>query len=152
MNVLDWLNLIVIVLLGIWSIYQTRLAKRLDEQIHRLSVELDQSIQLLYRAREDVIKIHSIHLYLLSYGVSGKDTDDVFNLKLSEMSAYDAELRGLAIAIDDKDLLALVNESYDFYNKPLKDRAFFEDEVKIRSRSQRLHTQISKLLQNSTKE
>jgi hypothetical protein len=42
-TLIEWLNLLVVVLLAIWSVYQTRLTKNLEEKIHRLSIELDQS-------------------------------------------------------------------------------------------------------------
>jgi len=56
-----------------------------------------------------------------------------------------AELRGLAFAIGDKPLLALVNEGYRFIGLPEEDRYPISDEMDIRSRSQKLYTRISQL-------
>jgi hypothetical protein len=61
-------------------------------------------------------------------------------------------LRGLAIAIDDKKLIEVVDETYSFFEKTLAERVVSEDEVDIRSRSLRLHTRISELLQIAMKE
>ena len=71
--------------------------------------------------------------------------------KDAELSAYKAELRGLAFAIDDKELLRLVNEGYSFTGLPQKERNFIKDEMEIRGRSQHLHTRISQLLKEKTK-
>ena len=61
-------------------------------------------------------------------------------------------MRGLAIAIDDKKLIEVVDETYSFFEKTLAERVVSEDEVDIRSRSLRLHTRISELLQIAMKE
>jgi hypothetical protein len=46
------LSLIVSSIIAIWGIYQTRVTSKLEAQVHRLSVDLDQTIQRLHRARD----------------------------------------------------------------------------------------------------
>jgi hypothetical protein len=46
------LSLIVSVVVAIWGIYQTRVTSRLEVQVHRLSVDLDQNIKRLHRVRD----------------------------------------------------------------------------------------------------
>jgi hypothetical protein len=150
-NTLDWLNLIVVVLLAIWSIYQTRLTKSLDAKIHRISVGLDQSLQLLHRIRDDVIEIHTIHVFLLTYNHFGLSADNLFREKYSQYSALMGEIRGIAIAIGDKELLNLVTQQYEFQDKSLVERILHVDELEIRSRSEKLHTRISQLLESAIK-
>jgi len=148
---LDALQLIVVAIVAIWGIYQTRVTNRLERQVHRLNTGLDQSIQLLHRAREAVIKIHSAHVFLLEYRPPPSEPTEASTTKFAEMSAYQAGLRGLAFALGDKDLLGLVNEGYEFTGKPLEERNTVRDEAEIRGRSQQLHTRISQLLEIATK-
>ena len=53
-------------------------------------------------------------------------------------------------AIGDEELLRLVNEGYDFISQPIGERDLVLDEMKIRGRSQHLHTRISQLLEKAT--
>lgn len=50
MDLSDGLNLIIIAIVSLWSIYQIRITKRLEQEIHHLNIGLDQSIQILHRA------------------------------------------------------------------------------------------------------
>jgi len=151
---MDWLpvlSLIASVLVAIWGIYQTYVTKRLEQNIHRLRIGLDQTIQLLQRAREARIKIHQAHVYLLDYQTYFKDPNEILLEKQSEISAYQAELRGLAFAIGDKELLDLINSGYEFTGVPLSERNVVKDEMEIRGKSQKIHTRISQLLELATK-
>ncbi|MBT3190056.1 MAG: hypothetical protein HN736_04735 [Anaerolineae bacterium] len=90
-ELLSVLNLIVVMIIGIWGVLQIRVTKQLDEKIHRLNIELDQSIQLLYRARDTVINVHRSHIHILTLGSDGcADNLEVLASKFSEHSAFDA--------------------------------------------------------------
>jgi len=156
MNPLDSLQLITVAVVAIWGIYQTRVTHRLEQQIYRLNISLDQSIQLLYRAREAVIKIHSAYIFLLECRAQQDRTQEsepteTYLTRLAEMSTFQAELRGIAFAVGDKELLELVNKGYDFERMPIEKRNPAMDEMEIRGRSQHLHTRISQLLKAATK-
>jgi hypothetical protein len=151
MSLLDALQLMVVTIVAIWGIYQTRVTNRLAQQVHRLNTGLEQSIQILHRAREAVIKIHAAYVFLLEYRSQISEPTEIYITKFAEMSANQAELRGLAFAIGDKDLLALVNEGYRFREIPSGERNTIMDEMEIRGRSQKLHTRISELLKLITK-
>lgn len=153
MNVFDFLQIIVITIVAIWGIYQTRVTKNLEGELHRLNASLDQSIQILHRAREAVMKVHQAHVFLLNYVKYLNDEafpNEVCATKHAELSAYKAELRGLAFSIGDKELLDLVNESYEFMKQAPEERFSMLPEMEIRGRSQRLHTRISQLLELAT--
>ena len=153
MSVFDLLQLIVISIVAIWGIYQTRVTKKLEGELHRLNTSLDQSIQILHRAREAVIQMHQAHVFLLNYVQHMNDEnlpDEVYATKYAELSAYKAELRGLAFAIGDQELLDLVNKSYEFMNQSPEERFSMLPEMEIRGRSQKLHTRISQLLVTAT--
>lgn len=151
MNPLDALQLVTVAIVAIWGIYQTRVTKRLEQQIHRLNIGLDQTIQLLHRAREAVIKIHSARVFMLEYAAHQEKPNELYMTTFADMSSYEAELAGLASAIGDEELIVLVNKPYEFDGKPIEARVFEMDEVEIRGRSRRLHTRISQLLEAATK-
>ncbi len=77
--------------------------------------------------------------------------NEEYSLKFAEMSAYQAELRGLAFAIGDKELLEIVNKGYESQKYSPEERSFELDEMEIRGKSQHLHTRISQLLTEITK-
>jgi hypothetical protein len=149
-NLYDGLLLIVSALVAVWGIYQTRVTKQLEQNIHHLNVALDQSIQLLHRAREAAIKIHSAYIFLLEIGYNNSENLETHATKYAELSAYNAELRGLAFAIKDDELLQTVDKSYNFLNQSPKDRSFWLDEVEIQGKSEKLHKRISELIELAT--
>jgi hypothetical protein len=151
MTTIELLQLAATIVIAIWGIYQTRVTKKLEREIHYLSIGLDQSIQLLHRAREAVIGMHKTHVFMLHYKELRNDIGDQYVEKLAEQSTYRAELRGLAFAINDQELLDLVNKGYDFIGIPNEQRNATFDEMEIRNRSQHLHTRISQLLELATK-
>ncbi|HQU37039.1 MAG TPA: hypothetical protein PLR65_10670, partial [Anaerolineales bacterium] len=128
MELLDTLLLIVTVIVAIWGIYQTYVTKRLEAQVHRLNAGLDQSLQTLHRAREAVIKIHSAYVFLLQYTELQEQPDEAFKKAFAEKSVYEAELKGMAVAIGDKELLDLVNEGYRVMKIPDEQRNLIRDE------------------------
>lgn len=155
------------------SIQQRKEAAENTEQLNKLQKEIEQSnrihdqkVQRLYRAREAVIAVHKAHVYLINYGQNkvavwaeeqiGKRArplvlDDNYFIKSAELSAAQAELRGLAFAIGDKELLHQVNNPID--NRTSDDKrinAAFR-EIDIRANSQHLHTRITELLEIETK-
>lgn len=152
MNQLDILQLAITALVAIWGIYQTRVTKSLEQNIHLMNAGMNQTLQLLHRAREAVIKIHSTHVFLLELTKNNSNNLEIHAEKFGEMSAYQAELRGLAFAINDKDLLEIVNRSYDFMKQSPEERSIFLDEMEIRGRSQKLHTRIAELIGKTTRQ
>jgi hypothetical protein len=61
--------------------------------------------------REAVIQKHKAHVFLLNHVKFVKEPNETYATKQAELSAYQAELRGLAFAIGDQELLDLVNHS-----------------------------------------
>jgi hypothetical protein len=151
MTILDILQLTVTAIVAAWGIYQTYVTKKLEQEVHYLNVGLDQHIQLLHRARDAIIGMNKTHVFMLNYRDSGKDMDERYIEKLAEHSAYWSGLRGLAFAINDKELLSLVNQGYEFTRLPSEQRNAMHDEMEIRGRSQQLHTRIAQLLELTTK-
>jgi hypothetical protein len=145
------LQLIIAVFVAVWSIYQAKFTKNIEQEVHRLNIGLDQSIQLLHRAREAVIQIHKAHVFLLEFNLMEQKPSEIYLTKHAELSAHKAELRGLAFAIGDKELLKLVNEGYSFSTQPQEERNITRDEMEIRLKSQKLHTRISQLLETTAK-
>ena len=148
---LQALQLVVMIIVAIWGIYQMRVTKRLEQEVHRLNTGLDQSILLLHRAREAVIQRHKAHVFLLEYKMSGEKPTELCFKTMAELSVHNAELRGLAFAIGDEELLKLVNKGYEFLSQPPDQRNITLDEMTIRNRSQHLHTRISQLLEAATR-
>lgn len=50
------LEFVIAAVAAVWGIYQTFVIHRLNQQVHRLNIELDQSIQRLYRALEALME------------------------------------------------------------------------------------------------
>ena len=151
MNQLDALLLIVTTIVAIWGIYQTYVTKRLEQQVYRLNIGLDQSLQTLHRAREAVIKIHSAYIFLLQYREFQEKPDEAYKKAFAEKSVYEAELKGMALAIGDKELLDLVNEGYRVMEIPDEQRNLMRDELEIRAQLRRFHTRIAQLIAAATK-
>ena len=144
MNLLDFLQLamtILVVILGV----------RLEFQVRRLSVGIDQSLQILHRAREAVIKIHGAYIFLVGYVKCQEENNELCMRMVAEKSAYEAELKGLAIAIGDKELIDLIDKKYSFISIPIKERDKNLVETEIRAKSELLHMRISQLIKIATK-
>jgi hypothetical protein len=162
MDTLGGLGLIVTVIIGIWGVYQTFVTNRLNRELHRLTIEMDQSIQRLYRARDATIERHKAAIYLSEFNRMRRELkddapqfppDQVFQ-RFADFSAHWAELRGLAAAIGDSKLLELVNER--FADLSVEENASISyaamlTEIEYRGQSQRIHTRISELLQEATR-
>jgi hypothetical protein len=151
MTILDILQLTITAIVAAWGIYQTYVTKKLEQEIHYLNVGLDQDIQLLHRARDAVIGMNQTHVFMLNYRDLREDIDERYIEKMAEHSAYWSELRGLGFAINDKELLDLVNKGYEFTRLPSEQRNAMRDEMEIRGRSQHLHTRIAQLLELTTR-
>lgn len=151
MDTISVMSLIISALIAIWGIYQTYVTKGLEEKIHRLSVELDQSIQLLYRIREAVTKSHNVLLYMLTCYNFKSIFNDVMAEKYAEWSALIAEARGIALTIGDNELIDLLTDPYKFEGKKMEDRILYLDELALRARSEKIHARVSKLIQLTTK-
>lgn len=114
------LDVIVTVALGIWAVYQVRFNNRLERDLHRLTVELDQDIQRLYRARDALIKYHSGFAALSAHrafdlgdGELPKDFEKLATLHGMMEAAY-YEFYGLVSAIDRPKLSELLKELIEF--------------------------------------
>jgi len=150
MDILTLLQLGVTITVAIWGIRQTFTTNRLAKEIHYLSVNLDQSIQILQRAREAIIGMHKAHVFMLEHRQLNKELDDAYLARYAEFSAHWAELRGLAFAINDQELLDLVNKGFTFDGLSSEQRDIVKDEMEIRGRSQHIHTRIAQLLAETT--
>ncbi len=138
---------------------QAKITSDLSAQVQRLSVGLDQSLQRLHRAHDLVNKIHMLEvfgLYRNSQVLGGTATvTDLPEIatRIAKLSAYNAELRGVAFAIGDKALLDLVNNRPQNPNEALSDAEKLRiTEMMARNWSQQLHTRIYQLLEALTRE
>src|SRR6266545_6162017 len=146
MTLFDILQLAVTATVAIWGIYQAHRTRKLEQEVHYLNVGLDQSIQLLHRAREAVIGLHRTQVCLLAYHYNGRPVDERSIQSQAEHSAYWGELRGLGDAINDKELLDLINQGYGVSGRAADQRSYMVDEMEVRGTSQHLHTRIAQLL------
>jgi hypothetical protein len=142
-------QLVISVVLAVVTVRQARVTSDLEQRVHRLNTSLDQAIQRLHRAREAVIQQHKAHVFLVEYkrvlDQRGIELTETYFDMFAEWSAYAAELRGLAFAIGDKELLEIVN-------KEDRDSEGVPPEIPVRARSQQLHARISQLLDEATAE
>lgn len=147
MTPIEAIQLTISVVLAVVTIRQARVTHELERRLYKLNTNLDQSIQRLHRAREAVIEIHKAKVFLIEYVTAYKNESkteltDTYFQKQAEASAYAAELRGLAFAIGDEQLLSIVN------NFPVD--KVMPPEMQERARAQHLHTRISQLLLEAT--
>jgi hypothetical protein len=162
MNLVEGLTIFIAAIVAIWSIFQTRLTIRLEKEVQRLNTALNQSLQLLHRARETTIKQQEAEIFLLEYLRWTKDKDNAIDWilyanKHAELSAAKSELRGLGFAIGDESLLKLINSSVQ-----MADEFAFSDgsgraithyeqyEMEVRGRAQKIHTRIAELIRMET--
>jgi hypothetical protein len=138
----------------IWGIVQTIISWRisrttddLNQQLHRVNLGLDQSIQRLNRARDLVNKIHEARLMNYYYAALEQEVTEDRYIKFVEESVYAAELRGIALAIGDEELLKLINKPSIVYED--KTPNFMSKEASIRNETQNLHTRIHQLLEQT---
>ena len=141
------LQLVVTLILAAVTARQVYVTNKLDQRLYRLNTDLDQRIQRLHRAREAVIQRHKAFNFIGAYIAAGANQgklvpNESYFEKSAELSAATAELNGLAIAIGDKELLAMVEAEG------------FEEGVDRNLQAQRqslhLHRRISQLLLEAT--
>lgn len=128
MEPLDAIQLTISIVLAIVTVRQANVTHKLEQRLYRLNTNLDQSIQRLHRAREAVIQEQKARVFLVTYveayKAEGKtETTEIYFKKRGELSAYWAELRGLAFAIQDDELLRYVNQSEDVDSPMLSEMA-----------------------------
>lgn len=111
-----------------------------------------ESVQRLHRAQELVRQTIATELYLLKCWHNKEDFAKSRLAKLSaRQSANQGELRGLALAIDDKEFLKLINKTLDYRRLPDEKRHYMLEEMDLRLHAQQLHTRLSQLLEEATK-
>ena len=146
---LDGIQIIATILLAAfgvrWSIHQARIAKELERDLHLVKVSLDQSTQLLQRAREAALAMHKAYVFLLASDRRGREVDENYLLKHAEFRSAHIELRGLAFAIDDDELCKWSSE----INTSSATADFLRDEAAVAHPIQQIHKRIGELLQNS---
>lgn len=123
---MDELALIVSTIVAIWGIFQTHVTNKLNKEVHRLSVALDQSLTQLYRAHELLREIYMVQCYFLEKGqgrTGDRSKDDL--IMVSENIARIAEFRALLIFINDEKLNKLLDTPFD--PSPREDLAYLEE-------------------------
>lgn len=154
-------SILAILFNAAWGGYLIYVTKGLDSKLRYLSVELDQSIRRLDRARDAAIALHRAYIALLRYAemaqAIGKPLEQVSEIyveRAADYSAYWAELRGLAFAIGDEELLQIINQ--ELFNpanaRRINEIAKARDvaEMDARGAFQKIHTRIAELLQLET--
>ena len=103
MDGISVLSLIVSAIVTIWGIYQTHITSRLQQDVNRLSVRLDQSIQRLERVR-DLVNNASISSESLVNKIyveeAVEDSDLVQPMTVTKASL--PELKALSRVIGDR--------------------------------------------------
>ncbi len=151
MTPFEGLQFAVTIFLAVVTARQAYVTHQLERRLYRLNTNLDQSIQRLHRAREAVIQEHKAEIFLRQYMNAQKERvaekSDIYFEKHAELSAYSAELRGLALAIGDEKLLSIVDRSP---SPPASSDNLQIRETDARIRAEDLHARISKLLLDAT--
>ncbi len=152
MNPLEIGSFIISGIVVFWGIYQTRVTARLEKEIHRLNVQLNQRLQLLHRAREAAIQHQKTDIFIAVY--RSKEQSEGFDInqyatKIAERSAAGAELRGLALLLEDKELLGMVSRAIKFPEGSIFP-AEQEYEMSVRGKYQKIHKRISELIEAET--
>lgn len=161
MELVAGLSMIVTVITLIWGIYQTFVTHRLSQEVEKLNIRTDQTIQRLYRAREAAIAVQKGVIYMIRYNQIIKRMTPYMQkgrveydsswmketpLMYAEIEVSATELRALASAIGDKQLETLVNEFPFGELTELPDTA----EEKLRNNIQKIQTRIAELLIEAT--
>ena len=129
---------------GIWNILNGQKARALN------AVSDQPMLRILARLQEVVTKKHEIDIFLLEYVLYGEMSAELYCMKVAEGSALQAELRGLVIAVGDKELRDLLNVRYKYHNCSKEDGRAMVYEVDVRGKARRLHTRISQLIEEVT--
>ncbi len=138
-DIVSIISLVIAVLAMAWGIFQTFVSHRLNQELDRLTTQLDERVKRLHRARELVTQRQTAHLFLKFYNSAVGEKDGDAEIRAAERGKYYAawaELKGLARAISDEELLNLVKDD--------------RDEMEIRAQAQKLHTRIAELLELET--
>ncbi len=159
MNITDALgigSLIVAIATIIWGIRQTFVTNRLTQEIHRLSVRLDQSIQRLERARE---LINNMCMVWEDFGnrlhVEGKyDRSDLVKV-LTVNRGSRIELYALPNVIGDKQLFDTLRKLDRALKKKIgteKPEQLLEWLSRLEKHFEALHKRVYELMEDATLE
>ena len=149
----DWIQFGVTIGLAGWAVYSSFLAHRHAKELHRMRTRLDQSLGLLVRARDTAVAMQRAEAYILRCRQMGQESPVHERMVASsEFSAAFAELRGLAFAIGDHELLMLVNKlgHSDPGHVTLNLDPSELWEMESRGQFQHIHTRIAELLKQET--
>ncbi len=151
-NLLSVLTLVITACLGIWAIYQVRFNHRLERELHRLNVELDQDIQRLYRARDAIIAWQKAGSKILAFN---RQPNASFNVDLlvnalGDVMAGQSEIKGLAYAINDKKLIELAEKLPVPSTEDVTDELYNTD-VDMALSAMAIHIRLSELIAETTK-
>jgi len=128
---------------------------RLEQEVHRLNIGLDQRVQRLHRAHELVTGLNISTAHIIGFKSQGLALKVSYQSLLlnAEHSAKVAELLGLAHAIGDKKLLELVARGSRLIGESDEecDLTFTQQKENILELSAELHTRISQLLIEATR-
>lgn len=149
-------SLVVAIATAIWGIRQTFVTNRLTQEVHRLSVRLDQSLQRLERARELIGNIHAVSEDIANtiFVEDEGDTSDLIKA-LTVTKTSQVELIALAKVIDDKEFLDMVQDLksvLESIERPGTPERWLEWSRRIEPHFENLHERVYRLLEDATRE
>lgn len=153
---MDVFALIVSGAVAIWGIYQTFVTYKLQQDVHRLSVRLDQSIQRLERARELIGNIHAVSEDIANT-IFVEEEGDTANLikTLTVTKTSQVELNAVAKVIGDNELLDMVQglkSVLESIERPGTPERWLEWSKRLEPRFENLHERVYRLLEDATRE
>lgn len=135
---------------AVYNVIETRrlagTTSELEQRVHRLSVDLDQSIQRLQRVTELTNHITQLRLQINIQKV--RDSEFALDYQPdavtgAQLDASEAELKGLVLAIGDDDLIKAVTRPEPSATGYVQERTF------TMARAQTIHKRTYELLEKS---
>ena len=141
------------IITALLNFFSARNSQKTSHQLRLQNTDLDQRILLLQRARDAAIKINEAEAFIYDFVGVKQDPEfnkahrEILSTKTAQISAGNAELRGLGFALDDKILLDLINHRERPKDKFIADSEGIINVAEMYSRgfAQRVHTRIAEL-------
>ncbi|MBN1200800.1 MAG: hypothetical protein JXJ20_02990 [Anaerolineae bacterium] len=131
------------VLAGIWIMWQTHTTYTLKHNLSRFSIDLNQRVHHLRRARE---LTHVIHI-AQAQSILGLPPDSKHTITKAELSAYKAELKGLVMVINDAKLRQLTDQLLAYTLPHVHaDESAETLEAALTEKSQQVYTRLYELM------
>jgi len=153
-------TLITSIIIGILQLRQADRMSRLEGEMHRMQTQPPQAVEIrqtlenrqipetkhtltmLFRARDAAIVWQRSQVFLMEYMRRTENSElidwSVYASRQADLTVAWAEIRGLALIINDEVLNALLNEG--------KDTEKISGELDLRNKAQKIQTRIAELI------